>query len=484
MTPSIVEGRRRRDFWLTPRHLRAYFILLVAGLSITLLFLHHSLQHTPYSAFHDQIHSHQVTNIRKQQTLAFLEESNRNQSLTLPQQKKEGRTAPIVDIIHHTPSPSSLPSSPLPAADPLPALCIGVSSVWRNLDQYVHQALGSLLRELTQEERSRIHLVAFLPDQNITSSLNHLHLWGLDTLVDAIAAYSPEDSAKIDQLTHQEDGWWRKAVIDSANIMNYCSRTQLPYALLLEDDALATEYWYPKVQEALKAIDADLRSHSWLPLANDHGIPEQGGGGEGPGQGKAPWLYLRLFTTEWLMGLSNEDIPCIVLIILTLIFLQIYLFLRLSRVGPMDSGILKRFLHSSWSKPSQALLLLLTLLLSSFLPLILSSIIGKQNLFPPPQGLTRRVLNRCCTPAILYPHSHLAPFAHSLSSVALHPAQMPAPVDILLEDYAEDLHLIRYTWTPSLWQHIGQFQSKKGVTSDRSFLYSVSFEQSPITSSS
>ncbi|KAL5347858.1 hypothetical protein ACLOAV_007268 [Pseudogymnoascus australis] len=124
-----------------------------------------------------------------------------------------------------------------------PTLCIGMSSVKRPEDQYVQIAVGSLVRDLTPEERNSIHFAV---------------------------------------LNWRRKKFNEKLMFDFLYLIDHCRQTGAEWIAMIEDDVLAQDGWY---HHTLRALDEVKEKHD---------------------ENKT-WVYLRLFYTEKFLGWNSEE---------------------------------------------------------------------------------------------------------------------------------------------------------------------------------
>ncbi|OBT54354.1 hypothetical protein VE04_07119 [Pseudogymnoascus sp. 24MN13] len=165
-----------------------------------------------------------------------------------------------------------------------PTLCIGMSSVKRPEDQYVQVAVGSLVRDLTPEERNSIHFAVLFAHTNPSDHPLFNAPW-LSGLLDAPLSYNVSDS----QMAHlkeleKERKFNEKLMFDFLYLIDHCRQTGATWIAMVEDDVLAQDGWY---HHTLRALEEVKEKHD---------------------ENKT-WVYLRLFYTEKFLGWNSEEWP-------------------------------------------------------------------------------------------------------------------------------------------------------------------------------
>ncbi|KFY02182.1 hypothetical protein O988_02334 [Pseudogymnoascus sp. VKM F-3808] len=165
-----------------------------------------------------------------------------------------------------------------------PTLCIGMSSVKRPEDQYVQLAVGSLVRDLTPEERNSIHFAVLFAHTNPSDHPLFNAPW-LSGLLDAPLSYNVSDSqlAHLKQL-EKEQKFNEKLMFDFLYLVDHCRQTGATWIAMIEDDVLAQDGWY---HHMLRGLDEVKQKHD---------------------ESKT-WVYMRLFYTEKFLGWNSEEWP-------------------------------------------------------------------------------------------------------------------------------------------------------------------------------
>ncbi|TAQ87813.1 hypothetical protein B7494_g3839 [Chlorociboria aeruginascens] len=166
-----------------------------------------------------------------------------------------------------------------------PEICAAFVTVRRETKQYVDAAIGSLLADLTEEERSKLHLYVLFANVDPTIHPTWKQPW-LENVVDEAVGYnvSSDVLAHLKELEEKRD-FQEKGVYDYVYALDSCYSTGAPYIAIFEDDIIAVDGWMAKTRKALQEID--------------HAVHELGKHWD--------WIYLRLFYSETFMLWNNGD---------------------------------------------------------------------------------------------------------------------------------------------------------------------------------
>lgn len=161
------------------------------------------------------------------------------------------------------PSPVDQTSSSHPPNQPTNSsgatFCVGIASVSRQETNYIESAVGSLLVDLTEEERKDIHLILFIAHTDPTVHPSYSSGW-LHAAADTLLLYDfPEDQMKyISRLENGEGRPKEKALFDYTYLLKACQAVESPYVVMIEDDVIAMDGWYHRTRQALE--DAKLQT--------------------------------------------------------------------------------------------------------------------------------------------------------------------------------------------------------------------------------
>jgi hypothetical protein len=137
-----------------------------------------------------------------------------------------------------------------------PALCVGVASVERKGISYLKSTLGSLQHGLSAEERARLYFIVLLAHTNQTKHESYGQPW-LASMADELPSYN--DTAErltIANAMEAKKEHGPKAKFDYSIVLEQCSKTGAPNILMLEDDVVLMDGWWPRVAEALDVARA------------------------------------------------------------------------------------------------------------------------------------------------------------------------------------------------------------------------------------
>lgn len=192
--------------------------------------------------------------------------------------------------------------------------------------------------------------------------------------------------------------------------------TTAPYIAIFEDDIVLADSWLAKTVTALDEIR----------------------------QKSVPWLYLRLWWTDVMLGWDKEIDSWYTNPILA------YL-VALGVTYALAFGLQKHLKRTRSSIDVSALNIFMCITIPAFITLIF--MVGRNSIYPM-SGLQRMDVKGCCTQALIYPRSQVPGVADMLRTV---PTDQ---TDFLIEDYANGLGLARYALAPQLVQHVGLSSSR------------------------
>ncbi|KAI0165030.1 integral membrane protein [Xylariaceae sp. FL1272] len=318
-----------------------------------------------------------------------------------------------------------------------PDLCIGIPSVHREGMGYLKPTLGSLQQGLSPEERSRLHFVVFLAHVDQKQHEDYNQPWLL-SMADTLSAYPNPDVAEL--MVNQNHG--TKSKFDYSLVMDECERTGAPYIMMLEDDVVFVEGWWPRVSKALETAT----SKTWS-------------------AGYKDFLYLRLFYYEGLQGWDSVYWRTYVAwsTFVTIAVASLSLYVR--RRVPAS----RRYLTYSG----------LFLIVGVFTPLSIALyfIAGRNCVAPRPAGVNLMPDHACCGQGFVFPRDKVTD--ELLPSFRRH-RWSTIPTDSFIERHADNTGALRWALTPVVMQHIGGWSSHNvnrggGVTPAR--LWNFGFEQ-------
>ncbi|KAJ6126714.1 hypothetical protein N7523_002326 [Penicillium sp. IBT 18751x] len=159
-------------------------------------------------------------------------------------------------------------------------ICIGVITAKRPFQQNLDTTLGSILDNLSKNQRSTISLHVLFAQTNPADHPDYTQPW-LSSLADSVLTYEQLEApmSSITRMERNKDVL-RKSLFDYRLTLQWCyEKTDAPWIVILEDDVLAQRDWYEHTMKSLQKIVA------W----RKHGLIRD-------------WLYLRLFYTEKFLG--------------------------------------------------------------------------------------------------------------------------------------------------------------------------------------
>ncbi|TGJ81239.1 hypothetical protein E0Z10_g7526 [Xylaria hypoxylon] len=313
--------------------------------------------------------------------------------------------------------PSSTRSGP-------PELCIGVASVERKGISYLKSTLGSLQHGLSAEERARLYFVVLLAHTNQADHIAYGQPW-LASMTDKLPSYS--DNAErfaLANIMESNQTHGTKAKFDYSIVMGECEKTGASGILMIEDDVVFMDGWWPRVREAL----AVATTKTWE-------------------LGHKDFLYLRLFYYEGLLGWNSESWPT---------YLASSLIVMTGVLGVLL--LLRRYIPTTRLYLTRSAILLATFVFTPFM-IILYFAGGANCLHPRPSGVHLMSENACCGQGLVFQRStvtdELLPLFHNNR-------WSEVPTDSFLEQHADASRALRWALTPVVMQHIGG-QSSHGV---------------------
>lgn len=309
-------------------------------------------------------------------------------------------------------------------ASPFPSICVGVATVQRDDARYFDLLVGSLLDGLSDTDRSDILLLPFIANINPSAHYAFNQMW-LSDLSDEVLTYanvSAKDRARM-RSWESPKGHKKKALFDYAYTLQSCFNSSAPYILMLEDDVIAADGWYPRTKAALEDLENQEK------YANS--------------------IYLRLFYNTRLQGWNSELWPQY--LFCSVVF-EMLLFGVLWTLYHSNATIAKFLTPRTTST---------ILLVCSPACVALYFAAGRLTVNPNPLGIHQMNSYGCCSQALVFPRAQVPPLLEYFQR------RKTGLRDVLIETYANRNGLTRWALTPSVFQHIGSRSSKwKGVGSD------------------
>ncbi|KAI3319599.1 hypothetical protein HD806DRAFT_547866 [Xylariaceae sp. AK1471] len=305
-----------------------------------------------------------------------------------------------------------------------PELCVGVASVERKGVSYLKSTLGSLQHGLSAEERARLYFIVLLAHTDQTKHESYGQPW-LASMADELPSYN--DTAErlaIANAMEAKNEHGPKAKFDYSIVLEQCSKMGASNILMLEDDVVFMDGWWPRVAEALDVA----RAKTW-------------------DLGQKDFLYLRLFYYEGLLGWNSESWP---------------LYLAYSIV--ITSGILGLLLLTRQCFPKMRLYLtpsVLVLTTLFFTPsfILLYFFAGGNCVLPRQAGVRLMPNHACCGQGLVFPRAKVT---NDLLPLFNSNRWSTVPTDSFIEEYGDVTGGLRWALTPVVMQHVGG-ESSHGV---------------------
>ncbi|KFY96120.1 hypothetical protein V500_02568 [Pseudogymnoascus sp. VKM F-4518 (FW-2643)] len=299
-----------------------------------------------------------------------------------------------------------------------PTLCIGMSSVKRPEDQYVQLAVGSLVRDLTPEERNSIHFAVLFAHTTPSDHPLFNSPW-LSGLLDAPLSYNVSES----QLAHlkeleNERKFNEKLMFDFLYLIDHCRQTGATWIAMVEDDVLAQDGWY---HHTLRGLEEVKQKHD---------------------ESKT-WVYLRLFYTEKFLGWNSEEWPTHLAWSIFFVTIPALLALAIRNRAP-----------SARKNLTNSFIATICLI---FVPacIVLYFLAGRVSMQPLPPGVSLMNNYGCCAQGLVFSQDIMPSLVARLESVP------PGPADVAVETWAIEKDFERWALTPSVIQHIGRKTMKQ-----------------------
>ncbi|BCR84493.1 uncharacterized protein ACHE_11895S [Aspergillus chevalieri] len=309
-----------------------------------------------------------------------------------------------------------------PSTDP--SLCIGIVTAKRPLAQNLNTTVGSLLDNLSQEQRSEIAVHVLFAHVISSAHPDFGQPW-VSQFVDRVFTYeqlgAPIPTLK--KLEH-ERRISEKSLLDYRLTLESCyHQTNSSWILMLEDDVVAQRHWYERTAQALQTVS------KWEK------------------QGKIRrWLYLRLFYTEKFLGWNVEDWP-------------VYLAWSIFAIStPAVLGICARQQVHSWQGVLANSFLVVVCFIGVPVGILIYFLAGRMTVQPMRPGVHLMNRHGCCSQALLFPRG-LVPLVSSYLDWKR--CASPGPVDSVMEMLGDQGGLDRLAISPSLMQHVGAASYKE-----------------------
>lgn len=303
-------------------------------------------------------------------------------------------------------------------------LCLGIATIKRPEEQYVHMTLGSLLVDLTPAEREEIYLTVLFGHQVGTEHPLFKEPW-VHNVTDKILTYAELKyrPPNLVGAANKEHRIAKKTLKDYGFLLRTClNETEAPWIAVVEDDVLAQEGWYRRTMRSLYRLQHMQKT-----------------------TGSKDWLYLRLFYTEKFMGWNEEDWPR-----------YLSWSLILMSLPALCGFYARRRLPSARNTLSPGFLAIISLLCVP-MAIALFFLSGRMSMQPLRPGIRKMNEFACCSQALVFPREMVPGLIERLDKMLI----APDPVDSVIEEWADEKGLDRWALVPSAMQHIGKKTFKK-----------------------
>lgn len=316
---------------------------------------------------------------------------------------------------------STRPSTVVPGSNT--TTCLAVMSAKRSGRQYIDEAIGSILFNLTLAERSSLWINLHLARTDLGDNLP-----ATSSLVDATSDYESLDVVTRSQLQAWEESTDLSAQVQKANFdyvaaLDACITTGLPWIVILEDDVIMADGWLSQLEHALAT------------LAKPN---------------TRPWAYIRLFYADRFQNWRADDTDHYI-VWCTGTFIIVYLAIYLCFNG---------FKINRTTRVNAQLVLLAMLVSSCAISLIFLG--GRSSMLPRP-SLQKMNEGGCCAQGLVYSRDRAIDLIHFLKTG---PRDLFA--DSMIEAWANQNRLDRWAITPPVLQHVGTRTTKMRADEDLS----------------
>ncbi|KAK0669500.1 hypothetical protein QBC41DRAFT_319794 [Cercophora samala] len=243
--------------------------------------------------------------------------------------------------------------------------------------------------------------------------------------------------------------------LDHSLLVETCMNTGADYFALVEDDIVASQDWFPRLEKGLKFVEGVVVS------SNNRDKKEE-------------WLYLRLFYSELLMGWNSEEWPTYLGWSCTVYAAVLVSFLVLRSKRWCCFGRKRTARQGAADVSRYATAMFFGLWLPALIALwFLSGRVSTSRVNPfawTSHGVREMMNYGCCAQGLVFPKRQL-PGVFKLMRYP--PYRFPG--DMILEGYAGDHGLKKWALDPSVFQHVGFTESSAGPR--RAEVWNFSFER-------
>jgi hypothetical protein len=469
--PQVLRALLRH--LLTGPSLRAFAATLVVWLG-AFVYCKYALWRDPHSAFFNSDHVYELgySKIRNETGWKYIQSVN----VAAPYNRDGADSGAAASSAK---AENTAPNVGKAGADPV--VCAVYTTVRREQQQYFAEAVGSMVADLSPEERSHLYLWTLFAETNAQNHPNWRDNW-VRNVLDEADTYQGLTDAQAEEVRNAENNknYYFKGILyvhfltlppkdaddvrsDYIYVLSRClERTNAPFIAVFEDDIVFAEDWMARTAIALQ----ELKKHHMTQAV-------QGTNQNDSAPAATPWFYLRLFYTETaLMWESEHD----------------YWYSHLPLTFALTSGVVACLLvflrgcsHKVRPHLDTGTLLVLTLVAAPAFT-IFAFMIGKYNVWVPLQspggslgalastrshgpvgfpsvslrqaGVVRMNKYGCCNQALVFPRDQVPGLIEYLK------VRREGQTDTLVEDYAEQKGFDRYALTPQPIQHVGLISSR------------------------
>ena len=156
-----------------------------------------------------------------------------------------------------------------------------------------------------------------------------------------------------------------------------------------------------------------------------------------------PWLYLRLFFTEWQLGWDKDVDSMAINPVLWLVLPIVASLIAAAAVK------LYCYKHNTGSPHAHCASLWVLFCVTIPIFFTLLYMIRPDNFGPTQPGVVRMDTKGCCAQAVVYPREQVPALVKRIQDIAR------GPTDLVIEEYANEIDIARYAVVPQVVQHVG-----------------------------
>ncbi|KAF9886598.1 hypothetical protein FE257_011238 [Aspergillus nanangensis] len=310
----------------------------------------------------------------------------------------------------------STPASPSGNA----SICVTVVTVKRPVIQLLDTTVGSLLDNLTPNQRSTLALHVLFALNRPTDHPDYNLPWASNA-IDRRVTYDEIPDAPRTSLRRLEmsKNYKKKSLIDYRLALQSCyNNTDAPWIMMLEDDVVAESAWYTHMTQSIQKIE------EWKDQGKLH-----------------DWLYLRLFYTEKFLGWNSENWAVYLgwSVLIVALVAAVGIFSR-RKVRPLRDVLTNPFLA-----------IVCLICVPSVIGLYFLA--GRVTMRPMQPGIHLMNKHGCCSQAMVFPREKVPLVMNQLEIVQ--DWIRPKAVDTVIEMVGNENAFDRLAVSPPLMQHVG-----------------------------